>query len=194
MDDQKKGGSVQNYVIVAIIAFALGLGSGAMWAGKKSVSDVTVSTDTGATSAANASSTDTASGVSATPASGAPTGTMVARNAIIVHDQKPGTTVVVSAINIDKSSWAVIREDDGTGHPGKILGAQLFDPGTNAGTVDLLRGTQDGNTYYAMIYTDNGDRAFDPKTDLPLIGPDGQPVTATFKASASAPDVTPNTQ
>jgi hypothetical protein len=196
MDNNNKNGAMQNYVIVAIIAFALGLGSGALWAEKKASLTASPADSTENTAVVVGSDVSTPSSTTSNPSDETtaeqPTGTLLVKNSVIVHDQVPGVSVEVSALSIEQSSWIVIREDNGAGAPGKILGAQLFDAGTGSGKVDLLRGTEEGKTYYAMIYTDNGDRSFDPKTDTPILRDDGTPVSMAFKATASATSVGPN--
>ena len=111
-------------------------------------------------------------------------GMLAEPNAIVVSSQKPGIMISISKIVFEKGGWVVIHENDGTGKPGKILGAQLFDPGSwDNGKVELLRGTEDGGTYYAMLHQDNGDRAFDPKLDTPILGSNGAPIMMEFTAS-----------
>ena len=112
-------------------------------------------------------------------------GSALVHNVISVNDQPEGVRVALNAVSFEESGWAVIHEDD-TGKPGRILGAQLFDKGTTTpGTVDLLRGTLAGNTYYAMLHHDNGDHAFDPKKDEPIVGDDGLPVMMKFQATVA---------
>lgn len=111
--------------------------------------------------------------------------TMSAENSIAVEDQNEGVRIILDSVTLKESGWAVIHEDsDGT--PGRILGAQLFDPGTTEpSVVDLLRGTLAGNTYYAMLHSDNGDRSFIPKQDPPLLDGEGNPIMMRFQATAS---------
>lgn len=185
--ENEEGGSLSSYIIVAIIAFALGLGSGYLWASKKAPAVLeTKTTDT----TESTGTTPTVSGSASDNGDISPTGATISQNAVVAADQAAGVNVMVSQISLDKTAWVVVREDDGAGAPGKILGAQLFDAGTGSGVVELLRGTQIGNTYYVMIYNDNGDRAFDPKSDLPLLGDNGKPRAATFKATDAAGDQT----
>src|SRR3989338_6152319 len=64
---------------------------------------------------------------------------------------------------------------------------RLFDGGTwDNGKVELLRGTIEGGKYFAMLHADNGDRAFDPKLDAPIVGKTGSPIMMEFTASESA--------
>lgn len=84
---------------------------------------------------------------------------------ISVSDQEPGNVVVVEKLSLKEASWVVIYEDE-NGEPGNILGAGIFNEGTVSGSVELLRATESGKDYYAVIHFDNGDRQFDYLTDL----------------------------
>lgn len=158
------------YIVIAIIAFALGLGSGWLWTQKNIASSGEIK---------NNKSAENINQETNTP----PIENLATGNSILVNAQTAGVEVAVEQVILTGMAWVVVREDDGASLPGKILGAQLFDVGTGLGKVELLRGTEAGKTYYAMIYSDNGDRAFDPKLDQPIIGSNNQPVMATFKAN-----------
>jgi hypothetical protein len=99
---------------------------------------------------------------------------------VIVSDQNAGLLVLLDKVSLEGSGWVAIHEDN-NGVLGNILGAQLFDAGiaTN-GTVSLLRTTEPGKTYYAVVYTDDGDRMFDRTKDVRL-SKDGKEVLTTFK-------------
>ncbi|HEY4496034.1 MAG TPA: hypothetical protein VJC04_01615 [Candidatus Paceibacterota bacterium] len=161
---------LSNYIIIAIIAFALGLGSGWLWMQKNVTSDGEIK-DKKIVDNADKETNQT------------PIENLTDDNSILVKEQVAGIEVVVEQVILKDMAWVVIHEDDGTGKPGKILGAQLFDAGTGAGKVELLRGTVADGNYFAMLHADNGDRAFDPKLDLPILDLSGQPVLATFKAN-----------
>ncbi|MFA6273043.1 MAG: hypothetical protein WC673_00925 [Candidatus Paceibacterota bacterium] len=158
------------YIVIAIIAFALGLGSGWLWT-KKNVEPV------------DGTKNDKTTEVTDKTTGQTPTGDLVTGNSILVKDQTAGIEVAVEQVVLTNMAWVVVREDDGVGAPGKILGAQLFEVGVGTGNVELLRGTEAGGTYYAMIYSDNGDRAFDPKLDAPILDGISQPIIATFKVN-----------
>jgi len=158
------------YIVIAIIAFALGLGSGWLWT-KKNIAPVE-----GTKNVKTTEVTDKMTGQT-------PNGDLTISNSILVKDQTAGIEVAVEQVVLTNMAWVVVREDDGAGAPGKILGAQLFEAGVGVGNVELLRGTEAGGTYYAMIYSDNGDHAFDPKLDTPLIDSFGAPIMATFEAN-----------
>ncbi|HEY4499033.1 MAG TPA: hypothetical protein VJH94_03145 [Candidatus Paceibacterota bacterium] len=109
----------------------------------------------------------------------------VLMNTVVVKDQSEGVSVTLERVSFKDSGWAVIHEED-SATPGRILGAQLFDAGTwTQGKVELLRGTIAGKNYYAMLHTDNDDRAFNPKNDLPIPDDEGNPIMIKFTATAS---------
>ncbi len=100
---------------------------------------------------------------------------------VSVENQPAGITVSISSVTLAASGWVAIHENE-DGQPGNILGAQRFDAGTHASTVDLLRATVPGGSYFAMLHRDNGDGAFSPSSDAPITGPDGKIITAAFAA------------
>lgn len=121
----------------------------------------------GSNTATGTSGTSTGTGsntATTTPASG---------ETLAVNDQPAGASVALSAINVTASSWVAVRDDR------SILGASRFEPGVSSGTVRLIRGTTAGGTYQVVIYRDNGDKAFDFKSDSLVTG-----VSDSFTATA----------
>lgn len=107
----------------------------------------------------------TESGKISVPAPLSPRDAVGEQGKIAVGDQAGGKTVTITSVSLPSSGWVAVHED-ATGRPGKILGAQRFSKGTHAkGVVELLRATENGKTYYAMLHDDDGDRTFDPKKD-----------------------------
>jgi len=104
-----------------------------------------------------------------------------------VDNQAPGKSVYIKDISSSEAVWVVIIEDIGGMH-GNILGAGLFDFGESAGIVELLRGTVEGGTYYASIYTEDSDleinRLFEIGKDQPLLDQGGNPVEVHFMTSS----------
>lgn len=110
---------------------------------------------------------------------------LVSGNAIAVNDQPPGLTVVISMVTLAQDGWVVIHEGE-NGKPGRILGARRFNAGMNqSGSVELLRPTEEGRVYFAMLHADDGDRQFDHRRDLPLADPQGNVILMRFVATAS---------
>ncbi len=104
------------------------------------------------------------------------------QNVIHVRDQQAGEKVSVELVTLENTGWVVIHEDEG-GALGNALGAQLFDSGSNTGAVDLLRNTEGGKAYHAVLRQDDGDRAFDLSKDLILSDAEGNPVQTDFKTN-----------
>lgn len=108
------------------------------------------------------------------------------KNRVSVISQESGNLVVVTEAEVLEPTWVAIHEDV-DGKPANILGAQLFDAGTHSGTVALLRNTEPGHKYYAILYKDNGDRVFDYTIDLPVERASGGVVSASFMTVAEPP-------
>lgn len=102
-----------------------------------------------------------------------------------ISDQESGNSVYISEILLDESRWVVIHEDL-EGELGNILGATLFNPEKNEGEVELLRETEKGKTYQAVLYSlgereKDKDRVFDTERDLPLINENEEVVSVSFE-------------
>ncbi|TSC52441.1 MAG: hypothetical protein LiPW41_211 [Parcubacteria group bacterium LiPW_41] len=103
-------------------------------------------------------------------------------NAIEVDDQKIGMTVSLKSVKFESAGWVAIHDDNG-GTPGNILGAAWFPSGENSGAVELLRSTESGKTYFAMLHNDDGDKKFDHKIDVPLTDASSTIIMVKFMAS-----------
>lgn len=113
----------------------------------------------------------------------------IGENALVALEQKPGMTVVVSLVALGETGWVVIHDSD-DGLPGRILGARRLQAGEHSlVTVELLRGTEEGHSYIAMLHSDDGDGEFNNKTDLPIMGFDDSPIMMEFSASNTAQDL-----
>jgi hypothetical protein len=107
-----------------------------------------------------------------------------ALNRVVMSDQYPGNVVYLNSAQFANPGWVVVQADN-AGTPGKILGETYFDSGINPGKITLSESMKDGSTYYAVMYSDNGDKKFDVKTDKPLTDANGNVVMKVFHASAS---------
>lgn len=108
-------------------------------------------TGTGAASSSGPSGTQ-----AQTPASG---------EVVVVEDQAAGSSVVVASASLTKPSWIAIKDAAGW-----ILGARRFDmTSVPESSIPLLRATEAGKIYYAVIYVDDGDKAFDFKKDTVVV-------------------------
>lgn len=103
---------------------------------------------------------------------------------VAVGIHTPAKTVVVDKVTLKKSGFVVIHEDT-KGQAGGILGASgLLQEGTHENIViELTRKTVEGESFIAMIHTDNGDGKFDPTVDEPAKDESGVVSQATFQVS-----------
>ena len=99
-----------------------------------------------------------------------------------VKDQMPGSKVIVEHVEIHESGWVVVHEIEG-GHVLNALGATRMNTGIHKDiVVDLLRNTVPGGSYAVILYSDNGNKEFEIRGDLPIIDTAGDPVMQSFKA------------
>lgn len=104
------------------------------------------------------------------------------KESILVDDQPAGNQIEIKKVFLARGGWVVVYKDN-NGAPGKILGAQKFNPGVSKGTIVYLRpATVSQEIYYAIAHKDDGDGKFDYKVDTPSVGERGQSVIAKFKA------------
>lgn len=86
-------------------------------------------------------------------------------NGVVALDQRPGSSVVISSLIVEQDGWVVIHKEAG-GKPGPVLGETYVTAGEHSQVIVSLReSTMDGNTYYAMLHRDDGDRKFDISKD-----------------------------
>jgi len=111
-------------------------------------------------------------------------GSATVLNRIVMSDQYPGNVVFISSVQFDKAGWVVIHKDN-AGQPGAVIGSAYFEKGISPGRITLSESTVDGGTYYAMLHSDNGDKAFDAARDLPIKDSRGSIIMKVFRASTS---------
>ena len=167
----------RKYVIVGVIFFVIGFGLSWIIFGRKSlpVSD-TLQEEKSAQQQTQESSTP-----SSTSLTGESALNMNGASMLSVENQIAGSQVTIASLNVEKSVWVAIHEDN-AGKPGNVLGAGHFAKVTMSAVVDLLRNTIVGHTYYAMIHIDDGDGKFDLKKDMPLTDSSGAMVMTKFTA------------
>lgn len=96
-------------------------------------------------------------------------------------DQTAGIEVKLDYVLIHKPGFVVIHEDK-DGQPGGFVAAgSLLNVGEMREAFVKTK-TQAGKTYWAVLHSDNGDRNFDAKNDLPIRDSNGATVMAKFKA------------
>lgn len=164
----------QNQTIALVVGVAVVAGGVGFWFGS-------MNTRPGSITPSN-----TPNAVGQTPPTpGTPSSGMVlaGKNAVAVDDQDAGSTATIRMVVLDEEGWVVIHED-WNGVPGNILGARRLSAGEHqAIVVDLLRSTENGKVYYAMLHRDDGDRAFAHTRDLPLTDA-GSAIMMRFVATA----------
>jgi len=105
-------------------------------------------------------------------------------NRIIMSDQYPGNVVYLSSVQLANPGWVVIQADK-AGQPGAIIGSSYMNAGIAPGKVTVSTPIVDGGTYYAVLYSDNGDKIFNAATDLPLRDANGSIILKVFHGSST---------
>ncbi len=82
--------------------------------------------------------------------------------------QKAGKKVSITRAVVDVPTWIVVYDSVG-GTAGRALGASLFSPEKESGTVTLLRATVSGKSYFVGQATDNGNGTFSTSADTPVM-------------------------
>lgn len=110
-------------------------------------------------------------------------------NGVVVADQQPGRTVVISSLIVEQNGWVVIHKD-AAGKPGPVIGETYLTAGEHSQvTVNLREATVDGMTYYAMLHVDDGDRAFNVSKDTAVQSTLGGAIMGSFTADAEVTDL-----
>ena len=95
-----------------------------------------------------------------------------------VADQPAGMSVMVKSTKLVQTGWVAVRDSSG-----RTLGAGRFEAGVHMNIeVPLLRATTAGERYQALIYVDDGDKAFDLKKDILVTNDDGSVAGVLFSA------------
>lgn len=102
--------------------------------------------------------------------------------AISVSDQPAGVVVELGEVEYPTTDGWIVIHDDIAGELGNALGASRYSTEVSLlpATVELLRSTESGNTYHAVLYSENGDRVFDLDDDQPLTTTSGRMMEAVF--------------
>ena len=112
---------------------------------------------------------------------------IVGNNVIYVSDAKPLARIRVGLAILAGGGYVVIHEDS-EGKPGAIVGnSDILPQGESRGfEITLSRESLDGETFYAMLHSDNGDGVFNPAEDAPIKDDQGNIVLMIFHISSSA--------
>jgi hypothetical protein len=94
---------------------------------------------------------------------------MVAGDMIAVFDQAPGKIVTADSVTLTTAGFIVIQADE-FGVPGAVLGVSpmLFAGTSSLVDVPLTSELRVGFTYFATLYSDDGDGVFALEKDLPV--------------------------
>ncbi len=144
---------------------------------------VATTDDTGtmtSSSSESATSPSTVSNTGTKPTTGTTGSTATGSNALTVAPlQNAGLSVALSSVSVKAPTWVVIF-DNVSGKPGNALGARMFFPGDTTGSIDLLRGTVAGQSYFAGEYVDNGDHKFSKQADTQVNASNGSQMLVEF--------------
>ena len=113
-------------------------------------------------------------------------------NSIEAADQSASNHVRVAAVTLTEEGWIVIHEDR-DGAPGNILGAAWLPAGVyQEKDIELLRATETGKRYYAMLHREGKgetelatEHTFDIERDMPLQDARGTVIMASFETISS---------
>lgn len=170
------GPSTGTYIGLIVVGIVVGILAAWAYSAMRSPDTETASTTSTSTSqTSNTASTGTQSATSTS--SGLAAGSDPSLT--VMSPQKPGTSVAIYKAIVSSPTWVVVYENN-NGKPGNALGAALFFPDRQAGTVELLRATVSGKSYLLAKQTDNGDRKFSLKND-PFLTENGEIMWVTVE-------------
>lgn len=111
----------------------------------------------------------------------------IGKNLILVLDQKPGNSVHINQVIIEKNGYLSIHEDKNGGF-GDIIGTSTLLPEGSSQNFDIIlnKTMSNGQKFYAMLHADDGDGVFDPAKDLPLKDEQGNIMHGIFYVSTNA--------
>jgi hypothetical protein len=102
-------------------------------------------------------------------------------NVVLASTQTAGFAVAVTKVTVTQPTWLVVYENH-NGTPGNAIGAGLFFPGNTSGTIQLLRATLPGQSYFVGQSLDDGDKVFSLTSDKPVRDAQGNPLFTEFTA------------
>jgi hypothetical protein len=107
-------------------------------------------------------------------------------NSLSVPNQAPSMMVNISTALLSSGGFVVIHED-ASDEPGVVIASSQFLPtGTYEDIyVQMPKTTQDGKSYFAILYKDNGDQQFTSDDD-PFMDSEGFSVQTSFIASSTS--------
>lgn len=198
--------ATQKIIIVAVIGFGLGFGSCFIWLSGNDVK-LAKSVISERSESESSSNTDTAlkealqEKVSALTeqlkekqkaaliSSGTPTlssnsvsATISSSASISVKNQKAGNKAIVDSVTFSNPGWLVVYEYTGS-RLGRVLGAFYRGAGSYKDVdVDLLQNTIPGLVYAVTVSSDDGDRNYNFRLDIPVVDSNGKTILGSFTA------------
>jgi hypothetical protein len=142
-------------------------------------SSTTETTNTSTTTSTGTSANTTGTSQTGVNLSGSSVGSSGA--IVLASNQTAGFGVAVTKITVSQPTWLVVYEDN-AGTPGKAIGAGLFFPESTSGTIELLRATMPGQSYFVGQSLDDGDKIFSTQNDKPVRDSKGNPLFTQFTA------------
>ena len=110
----------------------------------------------------------------------------VGENAVVVLDQRPGSTVTIAETYLENPGYVVIHEEK-EHSAGAILGAsEPLGAGVHRDVhVQLTRPSREGETLYAMLHKKGNSASFSAASDAPIENSLG-PIMGSFEIRSSA--------
>ena len=168
-------------VIIGVLVLVVLVGGWMLVAGKGSGPSTAVdaaltnesASDASGDSDANADTSSATENASSAVASVAASG-----EAVKVVDQVAGGVVMAELVALKSRGWVAVQDEREW-----ILGAARLEEGTHTNvTIELLRGTEKGGAYKAIIFVDDGDGVFDLHKDTVIKNSDGSALSVAFIA------------
>lgn len=108
------------------------------------------------------------------------------QNALTINDQDPNSVAVLVSDASLRAAGFVAIFDGSTGQPANLLGASgLLTSGSHK-NVSIIMNIKAGATYFAELFSDDGNGNFDQTNDRPLTDNSGKPVIQMFKVRLSS--------
>jgi len=168
-------------IIIGVLVLVVLVGGWMLFAGKGSGPSTAMSTDftnESASDASDGSDTDADTSSAREKASPAVASVAASGEAVKVVDQVAGGVVMAELVALKSRGWVAVQDEREW-----ILGAARLEEGTHTNvTIELLRGTEKGGAYKAIIFVDDGDGVFDLHKDTVIKNSDGSALSVAFIA------------
>ncbi len=111
------------------------------------------------------------------------------KNAIVVADQRLGSSVAISKVSLEKPGYVVVYGKDVNGKSGSLLGVSALLPAgeNNNVVIPLSRPTKEGDKLSTLLHAETNSDTYFTETDTLVQNADKTPVISRFTISSSAP-------